>query len=135
MNKIIANLHEAYTFLNKEINNGYKPETLIENYKKILIVITPIIPHFANECLQMINKNLEEISWPKYDKTLIEENEVNLVIQINGKKRGLLKIKKDKKEDEIHKLIMKDEKIKKYLVSKEIKKKIYIKNKLINIII
>ncbi|MDC3186677.1 leucine--tRNA ligase, partial [Candidatus Pelagibacter sp.] len=50
-NVIIANLHEMHTFLSKEILNEYTKETLEDNYKKILISILPIIPHFSNECL------------------------------------------------------------------------------------
>ena len=45
-NKIIANLHEMYSYITKEINKNYKKETLLENYKKILISMQPIIPHF-----------------------------------------------------------------------------------------
>ena len=87
-NKIVANLYEMYSFLSKEINNIYKKDNLILNYKKILIAISPIIPHFSNECLEIIKtKNVE---WPKYDETKIKENTVNIVIQINGKKRGLM---------------------------------------------
>ena len=54
-NKIIANLHEMYSFMNKEINKPYTKNTLIENYQKILIAISPIIPHFSNECLNLMN--------------------------------------------------------------------------------
>ena len=54
-NKMIANLHETYTSLNKIILNKIEKDKLVENYKKILIVINPIIPHFSNECLEMIN--------------------------------------------------------------------------------
>ena len=44
-----------YSFLNKEIKKKYSKKTLIENYKKILITMNPIIPHFANECLENLN--------------------------------------------------------------------------------
>ena len=51
-NKIIANLHEIYSFLIKKLKKIIKKH-LLENYKKILIAIMPIIPHFANECLKI----------------------------------------------------------------------------------
>jgi leucyl-tRNA synthetase len=57
------------------------------------------------------------------------------VIQINGKKRGLLKVKKNLDEKTLFNLVKKDQKIMKYLLNKTIKKKIYIKNKILNIII
>ncbi len=133
-NVIIANLHEMYTFLSKEIESGYTKETLIENYRKILISILPIIPHFSNECLSLLGVK-ENVKWPKYDELIIEEDFVNIVIQINGKKRGLIKTKKDIEENEVLENIKKENNIMKYLNNLEIKKKIYIPNKLINIII
>ena len=123
---MIANLYSMYSFLNKEIENGYKKETLLNNYKKILTVINPIIPHFSNECLEIIGfKN--EIKWPTYDHKFIEENYVPMVIQINGKKRALINMKKDIGEEELLKIIKKENKINKYIDGKKIKKQIFIK--------
>ena len=133
-NIIIANMHEMYSFMMKELDQPYKSLTLIENYKKILVSISPVIPHFANECLNMIDKN-KDISWPSYDDNLAEEKELTIVIQINGKKRGLIKVGRNIEEKNIYELIMKDEKISKYINEKNIKKKIYVKNKLVNLIV
>ena len=132
-NKIVANLYEMYSFLSKEINNIYKKDNLILNYKKILIAISPIIPHFSNECLEIIKtKNVE---WPKYDETKIKENTVNIVIQINGKKRGLMETQINISEKILMEKIYQDEKLKKYIDDKQIKKTIFIKDKIINIIV
>ena len=133
-NIIIANLHEMYSFLIKEIDKGFKKETIVENYRKILIIINPIVPHLSSECLKTIGKN-DKIVWPSYDKKQLEESSSLIVIQINGKKRGLINTKLDSSEDEIMELVNKNEKILKYLIGNNIKKRIYIKNKLINIII
>ncbi len=134
-NIIVANLHEAHSFLIKEILNVYKKKTLIENYQKILITIIPIIPHFANESLQMLDVNRQKIEWPKYDEKILEDDWSIIVVQINGKKRGILKLEKNIEEENVYKIIIKDEKLNKYLINKNIKKKIFIKNKLINIIL
>jgi leucyl-tRNA synthetase len=133
-NIIVANLHEMYSYLVKEISKGYKKITILENYEKILITMNPIIPHLSNECLKSIGKN-NEITWPNYDKKQIEDNNSLIVVQVNGKKRGLINTTYNVSEIEIMKLINKDQKIMKYLLGNEIKKQIYIKNKLINIII
>ena len=132
-NKIIANLHELYSFLNKQINQKYSKETLIKNYEKILISMMPVIPHFSTECLSLIKS--KEIKWPKYNIDFIKEENANIVVQINGKKRGLIQTKIDTSENDIFDIINNDEKIFKYLEKKIIKRKIFIKNKLINIII
>ena len=133
-NVIIANLHEAYNYLNKEITNEFKPNTLKDNYKKILIALIPVIPHFSNECLEMLKEN-KNVNWPAFDEKILEEKNTNIVVQVNGKKRGLIDTKKDTSEKELFELITKNKNIYKYIENKQIKKNIYIKNKLINIII
>ncbi|WP_435114042.1 leucine--tRNA ligase [Candidatus Pelagibacter bacterium nBUS_36] len=132
-NIIIANIHEMHTHMNQEINNKYTKKTLIENYAKILTLLEPIVPHLANEAFKEIGVN--KISWPNYDENLIIEDIITFVIQINGKKRGTLAVKMNVSEVEILKMINQDEILKKYLNEKEIKKKIFIPNKLMNIII
>ena len=132
-NKIIANMHEMYSFLTKRLNKPYKKNTLIENFEKILISITPIIPHFTSECLT--NLNNKNISWPEYDEEILIEDYVNLVVQINGKKRGLIKTKKDNNEKIIMREISKEKSLEKYIKDQKIQKTIFIQNKLINIII
>jgi leucyl-tRNA synthetase len=133
-NIIVANLHEMYSFLIKEIDKSYKKTTIIDNYKKILITMNPIIPHLSNECLKMIENN-DKIAWPVYDEKQILEDSSLIVIQINGRKRGLITTDANSSETEIMKLVYEDQKVAKYLVNNKIKKKIYIKNKLINIIV
>ena len=132
-NKLIANMHEMYSFLFKQVEYGYKDTTLKENYEKILITVNPIVPHLSNECLEMINS--ENLNWPKYDLSLLREEKIKIVIQINGKKRGLVESKIDTNEENIFNMIQHDKKIMKYLDKITIKKKIYIKDKLLNIII
>ena len=132
-NIVVANLHEMYSFLIKEIDQGYKKETLFDNYKKILITMMPIIPHFASECLKIFD--LKEIYWPSYSEKLLEENIVPIVIQINGKKRSLINVDHDITEENLLILIRQDQKLNKYFNGKEIRKKIFIKNKLMNLII
>ena len=131
-NIIIANLHEVYSFLIKNIDKGYKQDNIRENYEKILIVMMPVIPHFASECLKMINSNSNK--WPKYDEKVIVEDRINFVIQVNGKKRGLMNLIANKSKEEILELIYKDPGLNKYLNNNKIQKVIFVPKKLINII-
>ena len=132
-NKIVANLYEMYSFLNKQIEKPYSEKTLTEHYTKILITMTPILPHFATECLSMIK--IKNFKWPEYDKSILDNEMVNIVIQINGKKRGLVQTKPNITEEKLFEIIKNDEKVMKYLYQKNIKRKIYINDKLLNIII
>ena len=95
----------------------------------------PILPHLSNECFESIKTDSKDINWPNYDEKQIKEESSIIVIQINGKKRGLINTKLDLEEDDLLKLVKKDQNINKYLTDKEVRKKIYIKNKLMNIII
>ena len=95
--------------------------------------MTPILPHFANECLSIIKA--KNFKWPEYDVSMLKEDTINIVIQINGKKRGLIQTKPNITEEKLLEIIKNDEKIMKYFDQKNIKKKIYIKDKLLNIII
>jgi len=133
-NVIVANFHELYSFLVKQMNVQYTRETLIRNYNKILAVMSPVIPHFANEANSLIDKN-KKLIWPRYDEKFIVEENVSIVIQINGKKRAVLNVANDIKEEELIGEINKDKYLQKYLKNQNIKKKIFIKNKLINLIV
>ena len=132
-NVIVANLHEMYNFLIKEIDKPIKKETLIENYKKILILMNPLIPHFSNECLFTINQN--QINWPTVVKKDLIEEKISFVVQINGKKRAILKVKRDMIEDDILEIIRTNQNIEKFLTDQKIKKTIFVPNRLINIMV
>jgi leucyl-tRNA synthetase len=124
-----------HSFINKEISKGYQKKTILENYEKILITMMPILPHLSNECFASLKENNERIVWPEFDEKLIKDDTSTIVIQINGKKRGLIKAKLGLTEKDLMKLIDNDNNLKKYLFNKKIKKNIYIKNKLLNLII
>ena len=132
-NVIIANLYEMYNYLIKEIEKPIKKEVLIDNYKKILILMNPFIPHFSNECLNLINE--KKISWPTVSKKDLIEEEINFVVQINSKKRAILKVKRDITEKEILKTIKLNQETEKNLKGQKIIKIIFVPNRLINIII
>ena len=133
-NKIIANFYEIYSDLNEIFNKEYSSKTISENYTKILICMLPVIPHYANECIELLKKD-GEIHWPDVDQNILKEEIINYVVQINGKKRGLIKSNLNITEKDLLNLINKNPEIKKYLEGNAIKKRIFIPNKLINIII
>ena len=97
----------------------------------------PFVPHIASECLSKLEgeKFYLKNEWPKVDKSLLEENDVTIVIQINGKKRGLLSTKKDIEEKEVVAKAKNIENIRKNLANKKIIKNIFVKNKIVNFIV
>ena len=74
-------------------------------------------------------------SWPDYDQKIIKEDKINFVIQINGKKRGLIKLDNNKSKDEIMEIVKEEKSLTKYLKDNKILKIIFVPKKLINIII
>ena len=132
-NVLIASLYETYNFLSDIINEKINGKILFKNYQKILILICPLIPHFSSECLESLNIS-EKIEWPDIDESKLKSNQVNYVIQFDGKKRGNVLSKLDLNEKELLVEILKEDKLKKYLEGKKIKKSFFVKNKLINIL-
>ena len=131
-NVIVANFYEMYNFLNREIEKPIQKKVLLENYRKILILMNPFIPHFSSECLRNLDQN--EISWPVVSKKELLEDNINFVIQINGKKRSLLKIKRDLDEKSILAEILSNKDTSKLIKDQKIQKTIFVSNRLINII-
>ena len=132
-NVIIANIYEAYSFLAKIVKEEKNYSNLVEDYSKFLISISPVIPHFSHECLSQMNKHKD--IWPEIqEKFLVEEN-VNIVVQFNGKKRGVFETKKDTSEKELVEQIMKSKVFDKNFNDKKIKKQFYVNNRLINFIV
>ncbi len=135
-NVIIANFHEMYNFFNKELEKPVSKEVLIESYHAILKLLSPFIPHFTSECLNQFSTFKKgDNSWPKAEIKYLNDENINLVVQINGKKREIFKVQKNLSEDKVLKKIDNNEKLKKFIGDKKIIKKIYIKNKIINLII
>ena len=95
--------------------------------------MNPFIPHFSNECLSTIDES--QIKWPKISKEDLIEEDINFVVQINGKKRAILKLKRNMLEKEILEIIKQDLEIEKFLKDQTIKKSIFVPNRLVNIIL
>ena len=133
-NVIIANMYETYNFLVSHLKGESSGKTLLENYKKIIICFTPIIPHFCNEVLEDLKLN-KDVVWPKFDEKLIKDDQINFVVQINGKKRIMFKAQKDINENSLMEDLKSNKILEKYLNNKEVKRVIFVKNRLINLLI
>ena len=133
-NVIIANLHEIYTFFNKILEGKSFDENLIANYIKILTIMLPITPHLASECLEEITTNKNYL-WPEIKDKYLQSNQSKIVIQINGKKRGLILMEKNIKESDLIEEVKKTKELQRFIEEKIIIKTIFIKDKLINLIL
>jgi leucyl-tRNA synthetase len=122
------------------LSNSMKKEEKISKdlFEKFLIILNPFAPHITEELWSEIGNNTiiaKEIDWPSYDKDLIKDNIIKFVISINGKPREVLELNAGLNREEALEKAISSDKIKKYVEDKEIKKTIFIENKLLNIII
>jgi len=131
LNKCIANIYTLLNFLEK--NKVYLGDN--ELSKKILTCLFPVIPKLSSS----ISKNLFDIEvssliWPDVDKSLIEENEINLPIQIKGKLISTINTEKGYNEKDLLEKIYKIEKINNKINGKQVIRVINVQDKIINII-
>ncbi len=102
-----------------------------------LKILSPFAPHLAEELWS--DTGLKEMccqqKWPKYDEKLIEEQNILLIVQVNGKVRDKIELKLNTTQKEAEKIVLKSEKIKNFVGESEIKKIVFVPNKLINIVV
>ena len=137
INVAVAKLYIFLNNLNEEIDKKtLSEENIINAYKKYLIIISAFIPYIANECWEKITKqnNLSSQEWPKIENTLIKKDYYDVVIQVNGKKRAIIKATKNEGEEDILSKSLAIKNIQVILDKKIIEKKIFIKNRLLNIV-
>lgn len=122
----------------------------MDQYKRFLLILAPFAPYLTEEIWQTLNEtasknnssiknpkfmSIHQQKWPKYDKKFLQNSTVEIIVQVNGKKRGLVVASRDIKRQELLKIIEQDSKFDAYLLDKKIKKTIYIPGRLINFVI
>lgn len=108
-----------------------------ETVEATLLLINPIVPHFAEELWGMLGRQdqLVDAAWPEYDAAVATDEEITLVIQVNGKVRSRITVGADEEEETIKTLARTDEKILKFLEGKTTVKEVYVPKKLVNIVV
>jgi leucyl-tRNA synthetase len=137
MNVAVAKLYTFLNLINDEVEKlGVDKSNLIDVFKKYLIIISAFIPYIANECWEKITKknDLAVQEWPRFNNESLKKNEFNVVIQINGKKRAIINAINNESEENIFSKSLAIKNIKVILEEKKIIKKIFVKNKLLNIV-
>ncbi|CAO6132532.1 LeuS Leucyl-tRNA synthetase [Candidatus Pelagibacterales bacterium] len=137
MNVAVAKLYTFLNLINDEIEKlGVDKNSLIDVFKKYLIIISAFIPFIANECWEKITKktDLAIQEWPKFDNESLKKDEFNVVVQINGKKRAIINAIHNETEESIFSKSLAIKNIKVILEKTTITKKIFVKNKLLNIV-
>jgi leucyl-tRNA synthetase len=100
-------------------------------------LLAPLVPHISEELWEILghNPSIFSVPWPTYDKDAIDAEQVEMVIQINGKVRSKLVVPSDISEDDLKSLVMEDKKINENLNNKKILKTIIVPKKIVNLVV
>ena len=140
-NTAIAAIMELLNFIPEDFKDAEasksKKYCLDEAILFILQMLFPIAPHICEHLWKEFYEEDSDIeaSWPKVNESLLEVEEFELIIQVNGKVRGRVKIHKSAEQEEVKNIAINVENVKNFINSSEIKKTIYVKDKLINFVI
>jgi len=134
LNVVVANIYSIYHLFSRAIEEKISNECLRKSFSDLLKILIPFVPHLACECLEKLGeKNI--YTWPSTDNKLILNEKINLAVQINGKTKDVIEIKKDLEEKEVVIESKKSKKINNSLNERKIIKIIFVKNKIINYLI
>ena len=107
-----------------------------DDYRLLLILLNPIAPHITEELNELIGfEPIVNASWPEYDESKTIEDNVEIGVQVNGKLRGSIEVSNDTTEDDMVKLALSNENVKRHMEGKEIIKTIVIKKRIVNIVV
>ncbi|GAB6088011.1 leucine--tRNA ligase [Alkaliphilus crotonatoxidans] len=133
---IMELVNELYRYKesNKATING---ELLKEGISTVIVLLAPFAPHITEELWQLIDGkgSIHQLKWPEFDTSALIKDEIEVVIQINGKLKDKVTIPAEASKDEMEKIAMENEKIKAILAGSEIVKVITVPKKLVNIVI
>jgi leucyl-tRNA synthetase len=141
-NTAISAIMELVNFLyqNEEKMKGSDPFTLgvlREALESIVVLLSPIVPHICEELWEILGHtdSLARISWLMYEPEAIKEEEVLIVIQVNGKLRGRMMVSVRASEDEVKKTVLANQRIQEFLKDQTIKKVVLVPKKLVNLVV
>jgi len=136
-NTAIAACMELVNFMQNFNPDNEKEKALFAySLEKLIILISPIVPHIANELWEITGHKdiVEEQRWPAYDEKALQKDVVTVAITVNGKLRDAVEVEVDATKESVFEKAKQSQKVKRHIEGKNIKKVIFVKNKLINIV-
>jgi leucyl-tRNA synthetase len=120
-----------------EKGDGRALSVIRKAIENVIILLFPIVPHITEELWEIVGgkEKLSDISWPSYDEEIASEEEITIVLQVNGKVRSRIQVSADESDDTIKDIARNDERIQKFIGDKAILKEIYVPKKLVNIVV
>ncbi len=141
-NTAISAVMELVNEVNKYLNGAQGKADLAwsvlrEAVETTVILLSPVVPHITEECWRMLGheESLLDGPWPEYKTQALDVEKRLVVIQVNGKVRSRIEVPASFDQEEIEAEALKDERIRRHLGEKQIKKVIVVKNKLVNVVV
>ena len=138
LNTVVSSCMEIFNKLNRRIDKNKitaDENEFLKVYEFLLISLSPIAPHICEHLYEdVLEKNFNSACWPKEDFFQQKRSEVNYLVQVNGKVRANIVLRVNLNQSDVEKAVSKHPNISKYLEGNEIKKVIFIKDKLINFV-
>ena len=136
LNTAVAALMEFVNDLYKLKLEGFSNDWrfVLEDLLKMLV---PFAPHISSELWQQLGNDdfIEKSGWPKWNEELLKTDKIQIIVQVNGKLRGKIKVSANSEKDEILAIARAEDNVSEFLQDKEILKEIFIPNKLINFVV
>ena len=136
LNTAVAALMEFVNDLYKLKLEGFSNDWqfILEDLLKMLV---PFAPHISSELWQQLGNDdfIEKSGWPKWNEELLKTDKIQIIVQVNGKLRGKIKVSANSEKDEILAIARAEDNVSKFLQDKEILKEIFVPNKLINFVV
>ena len=132
------NYNTAVSALMILLNEMDKLESISrDDYRIILQLLNPFAPHITEELNEIcsLGNNFANSSWPNFDETKVVSDELEIGVQVNGKLRGTIRVKKDEEKEILEKRAMEDENVLKHIEGKDIVKVIVVPNRIVNIVV
>ncbi len=128
ISSIMELVNEIYAFS--------KTTDIKEAIESVILLLAPFVPHISEEIWQRLKykEGILKAGWPKYDEKFVKEEIITIVIQINGKLRSKIEVPADIKEGELKKLVVQDEKVKKWIKDQPVKNLFIVPRRLVNIV-
>jgi leucyl-tRNA synthetase len=136
-NTAISGLMEYVNELYKLKLDGFSQDAWLDALRALIQMVAPFAPHIAEELWQQIGGTdlIQFTPWPVWDDSLIQEETMTIIVQVNGKLRAKLEVEKNTDESKIKELAFAHENVSVFVGDRELKKVIYVPNKLLNIVI
>jgi len=108
-----------------------------EAIRAVVILLSPFVPHLCEELWEELGEKpgMVRVSWPEYDPALLEQDEILIVVQVNGKKRGEVTVPTDASEETIKAAGQSNPNVQKFIEGKTIRKMVLVPGKLLNIVV